>query len=1142
VINLQKQKFTTALVLVVAVVMVMSVLTLTSAIATSPSGSMNFSKQQIVAKGFSDIGPANSSEIVPFVVYVPLKNTQELQSYVEQISNPQSANFRHFLTVPQVEARFTDITGFNNVLSGLAADGFRIHLTAMNSIILGSGTVSQIREYLGVNVDVFSNGTSSYYASYGTPLIGGVDVYVSNFTQAFFNHPTTLVSSKVINSMKSTYSQINQTFSIEPYPTTALQSVYNESGLMSEGHLGQGATIGILDFYGNPYIRGQLSYYDQIYGLPAPPSFNVVPIGPYDPNMGIATGWDGEISLDVESSHTMAPLANITLYIANGNLPLVTPIAFIDQMDSVNSLSQSFSIPESSIANFPALVTEYNIILTDLYYEMGSIEGITFSASTGDAGGSGYSSGPLGTPGYPSTSPFVTALGGTETYLVFNGNGGVESSLQTAWSNYGFVPFNVNYGGGTGGVSMLEPMPWYQMGLVSVPSSYPNGRTVPDVSLNSAIFPGMLFVFGQNVTGISGGTSEASPLFAGLVAFSVSYTHDPIGLANPALYRFGLSTVLDGKVFYPIKFGYIVPWVVTNGTYNLATGLGSLNIGAFSYFYEQMVSTASHSLNITVRTYEPDGTLGFEYPDGSHITVMAQITYNNSTVTNGSFDAILVTLGGVGLVPMSFNASMQLWIGILNVTPDSQGLAFVYVSGIGDGVSGQAYNEAFLGYYVYVESVASQSPLDLQYGIDLYGMVTWYNGTVVNETNLTLTFSYYSIRTNTYTPEFNLTTPVTGGSFYAQVVSTSETGVTMITGEGSYLYLPFMSGAQLQDSLILGPVASQPGAVAPGQNIFVLGNIMPPFNVPDFNVAFGSNLTFSLVSLSGYVLSTVFATPGTWAQLHVPVGVSPGLYNIYITSTYNSYTYGYINGSFFGQIWVSPSVTNPVISISPSVVEEGQTVNITASITQGGSPIEYGMYSATLYPASLSYEYALLTTINNIPLYYNPVSGLWEGSVVLPSGNSTGSLSYISGLLDYAGNYDLYVTGESWNGTLTTTAQSSQMPFVIHSPLLNSIQSQINLIGNEVTGLSSALNANVSALLSELNSLKAQLLYINQTEHANVTSMISQINSIESKLSTLNSTEKTQSSSAMYGEILGIVALLLSVVAIAIALTRRKKS
>ena len=36
--------------------------------------------------------------------------------------------------------------------------------------------------------------------------------------------------------------------------------------------------------------------------------------------------------------------------------------------------------------------------------------GISFSASTGDVGASGYSGAPEGTPGYPATLPFVNCL------------------------------------------------------------------------------------------------------------------------------------------------------------------------------------------------------------------------------------------------------------------------------------------------------------------------------------------------------------------------------------------------------------------------------------------------------------------------------------------------------------------------------------------------------------------------------------------------------------------------------------------------------------------------------------------------------------------------------------------------------------
>ncbi|MEM4069148.1 MAG: protease pro-enzyme activation domain-containing protein, partial [Thermoplasmatales archaeon] len=1002
---------------IVLAVVIVAILAISSfgVVSAYPSGNSTVTLQQAQAPGFKNLGPISPDQVIQFEVFVPLRNTNLLSSDVVAISTPGSPMFDHFMTVSQVENLFTNAQLYRSVLSMLRAEGFNVELTAMNSVILASGTAGQVRNDLGINVNLFSNGSFTYYSSYGSSIIPGVDVIASNYSSMLFEHPSTLVTSSVINKEKAMAQQINQTYSISAFPATYLQNVYNETGLLSTGSMGQNATIGILDFYGNPYIKGELQYYDQLMGLPAPPSFNIVPIGPYDPNMGIVTGWDGEISLDVEMSHTMDPAANITLYIANGNIPFLGPIiAYIVGQDKVNTLSQSFSIPESLIPNMPSSAFVGNILQSDLYYEVGALEGITFSASTGDAGGSGYSAGPLGTPGFPSTSPFVAALGGTETYIDFSSNGSFLSAMQTAWSNYGFVPYNVNYGGGTGGVSVVEPLPFYQSQLASkIPSTFPHGRLVPDVSLNAGIFPGVYVVLGENVTSLSGGTSESSPLFAGMIALAVSALHHPLGLVNPVLYRLGLSS-LSSKVFYNITFGYTIPWQVTPG-YNLVTGLGSLNLGAFVYYYnETETSHSSNTLNISVTESAPlsNTTIYTEIPDGQDLSIVASIKLNGTAVTSGNFSASISTLSGEVTIPLIFNASSSEWVASYYVKYGTQGIADVYVSGSSNGISGTSYSRLFLGYYAST-NIPSMLPYDLVYGFPLSGSVTWLNGTNVN-TNITVETSQYSILSNQYIEINSTSTDVSDGSFVLMLPEISSTGVTAVSLGNAYMFLPFYNGVLLQESFILGPVVSEPGAVAPGQYIFVEGSLVSPFFMPYaslqtfYNVESGSNLTFSLVNAQGHVLSTVFATPGTIAQLEVPSNISSGLYTIFINSTYNSSEqagaglYPYINGSFFGQIWVSSSISVPSITVTPSVAEEGQIVMISASITENGSPVEYGTYTASIYPADLSVEYYTITEFNYldltaIPLNYNISTQTWQGYAVIPSGNSSGSIYFENG-------------------------------------------------------------------------------------------------------------------------------------------------
>jgi len=77
----------------------------------------------------------------------------------------------------------------------------------------------------------------------------------------------------------------------------------------------------------------------------------------------------------------------------------------------IRDRSQSFTFaPDSEISSMGPSSIDLNVILTDQYYLLGSAEGMSFVAATGDVGGSGYSGGPEGTTSYPATSPYVLSL------------------------------------------------------------------------------------------------------------------------------------------------------------------------------------------------------------------------------------------------------------------------------------------------------------------------------------------------------------------------------------------------------------------------------------------------------------------------------------------------------------------------------------------------------------------------------------------------------------------------------------------------------------------------------------------------------------------------------------------------------------
>jgi kumamolisin len=124
--------------------------------------------------------------------------------------------------------------------------------------------------------------------------------------------------------------------------------------------------------------------------------------------------------------------------------------------------------------------------------------------------------------GYPASSPYATAVGGTMLYAA---NGAISD--EVVWNELGDLVDNKLYFGGAtgGGVSDRYPVPTYQSGAGITPQSANDpsktGRGVPDVSANAGATTGFLVSQppgAQFPIEPVGGTSAAAPLWAALMA------------------------------------------------------------------------------------------------------------------------------------------------------------------------------------------------------------------------------------------------------------------------------------------------------------------------------------------------------------------------------------------------------------------------------------------------------------------------------------------------------------------------------------------------------------------------------------------------------------------------------------------------
>ena len=341
---------------------------------------------------------------------------------------------------------------------------------------------------------------------------------------------------------------------------------------------GSGQTIAIVEEGVDPTLAADLTTFDQFFGIPAPPSLDIVDQnGVTTQNLDIV----GEASLDVEWAHAVAPGASIVVYNAvyepnNSTASVQNLLEAMKQastLPGVSVVTLSYGIPESSLA-----AARLNETSLDSYF---TTPGVTFLAAAGDSGI--YASGTNQVvANYPAASPDVVSVGGTSIVIDSAGDyPGIGTSGEVAWGDGTQSGIN---GGGGGGLSSVESEPAWQTGVVPTSVDPSGARALPDVSMDSGsaqeydVFTSTLSGSSVSASAVGwlgdAGTSAASPIWAGLIAIADQgraldggspLTGDTQTL--PALYSLPSSDfhdIVSGNNGDPARPGY-----------DLASGLGT---------------------------------------------------------------------------------------------------------------------------------------------------------------------------------------------------------------------------------------------------------------------------------------------------------------------------------------------------------------------------------------------------------------------------------------------------------------------------------------------------------------------------------------------------------------------------------------
>jgi kumamolisin len=391
---------------------------------------------------------------------------------------------------------------------------------------------------------------------------------------------------------------------IEPFTPNQVLKAYGHSALHARRLEGQGQTVAVVETGG--FRRSDIETFDKCFGA-QPPKLEVniaFPLKKPPPP-------EDETTLDLETLSVGAPkLDRIRVYegvssLAGVAITSATALGKPGRQPDVVSISLGFCEP--LISGELAIKEAFDNI-----YAIAAGAGISVLVSAGDQGSSGCRAGPPGEErtelpvlavAQPSSSPYVTAVGGTNFVLTEQNR--IEEELT--WNDQPLAS-----AGTGGGASILTPRrPWWQQGI----HRYGQGRIVPDVSALADIVPGYAFFCTAQSCRESeaaepvrfpgwssvGGTSAAAPLTAAGVALVNQYLEvrgqPPLGFLNPLLYRLGADGKERAGVFLDVRKGnndlgrMLLP-EVGGGTplgccsarsgYDWATGWGSLKMVGFA--------------------------------------------------------------------------------------------------------------------------------------------------------------------------------------------------------------------------------------------------------------------------------------------------------------------------------------------------------------------------------------------------------------------------------------------------------------------------------------------------------------------------------------------------------------------------------
>ena len=600
------------------------------------------------------------NHVLQLDLVLPLRDPAGLKSFLADVYNPKSPNFRHWLTPQEFTARFGPTQAqYDEVLRFAGARELKVVGGSRDQMLVQvRGTVGAIEAALHVNLNTYPHPTENrtFYGADREPTpdlsfslwhISGLDnfsqpkpLYVkkSSFAAAHGIYPEQVVSHATTGSGPSA-----------SFLGSDMRAAYATGTSLN----GSGQHVGLLEYYGTN-LSDLSTYYSNVHQTNNVP-VNLISTDGTSTSCNSPSCDDTEQTLDITQALGMAPaLASLDMYIGS------TDTAIISAMTTHNPLPSTIGCSWGWTPADPSTL--------DPYFLKMAAQGQNFFAASGDS--STWSS---RNEAWPADDANVVSVGGTD--LVTASAGGPWSS-ETAW---------VDSGGGISPDKIAIPSWQAQAGVIN--SSNKGSTTLrngPDVSANANF---TFYVCADQTTCTAneyGGTSFATPMWAGYIALVnqqlVSNGQPTIGFINPTIYNANVTSSYATN-FHDITSGKSGSYSAVTG-YDLVTGWGSPTPALITTLSGGSSSTPSFTISSS-----PSAVSILQGGNGSStITTTVGGGFNSaiSLSVSGAPSGVTATLSPTSIAaPGSGSSTLSIAVGSTAAT----GTYTLTVTAIGGGIT-----------------------------------------------------------------------------------------------------------------------------------------------------------------------------------------------------------------------------------------------------------------------------------------------------------------------------------------------------------------------------------------------------------------------------------------------------------------------